>query len=138
MKPSFSAAVYAALAAASLACAPRAALAAAPADNAQAREAQRAADEAAGLPDLTKINRPAAQVSSKVDINDVPRKPSFYEKSANGTEITEYRDRGKPVEIDIRSNFGTHYQMSASPDTSPQVHNSAQPSTRLPSINLHY
>lgn len=135
MKPYLSAAVYAGLAVASLAALPRIALAGAPANDAQA---QRAANEAAGLPDLTQINRPAAEVSSKVDINDVPRKPSFYEKSANGTEITEYRDRGKPVEIDVRSNFGTHYQMSASPDTSPKVHNSAQPSTRLPSINLHY
>lgn len=138
MKPYLSAALSAALAVASLAAAPRLALAAAPADDAQARDAQRAANEAAGLPDLTKINRPAAEVSSKVDINDVPRKPSFYEKSANGTEITEYRDRGKPVEIDVRSNFGTHYQMSASPDISPKVHSSGQPSTRLPSINLHY
>lgn len=135
MKPYLSAAVYAVLAVASLAALPRIALAGAPANDAQA---QRAANEAAGLPDLTQINRPAAEVSSKVDINDVPRKPSFYEKSANGTEITEYRDRGKPVEIDVRSNFGTHYQMSASPDTSPKVHSSAQPSTRLPSINLHY
>ncbi len=134
MKPYFSIAVCAALAAASLAAAPRLVLAA-PADDAQA---QRAANEAAGLPDLTQINRPAAEVSSKVDINDVPRKPSFHEKSRNGTEITEYRDRGKPVEIDVHSNFGTHYQMSASPDTSPQVHSSAQPSTRLPSIGLHY
>ena len=135
MKPYLSAAVYAALAVASLAALPRIALAAAPANDAQA---QRAANEAAGLPDLTQINRPAAEVSSKVDINDVPRKPSYYEKSANGTEITEYRDRGKPVEIDVRSNFGTHYQMSASPDISPKVRSNAQPSTRLPSINLHY
>jgi hypothetical protein len=137
MKPYFSAAVCAALAAASLAAAPRLALAAQP-DDAQVREAQRAANEAAGLPDLTKINRPAAEVTSKVDINDVPRTPSYYEKSRNGTEIIEYRDRGKPVEIDVHSNFGTRYQMSASPDTSPQVHSSAQPSTRLPSINLRY
>ena len=137
MKPYFSAAICATLAAASLASAPRVVLAAPPAD-AQARDAQSAANEAAGLPDLAKINRPAAEVSAKVDINDVPRKPSFYEKSANGTEITEYRDRGKPVEIDVRSNFGTRYQMSASPDTSPKVHDAGQPSTRLPSINLHY
>jgi hypothetical protein len=135
MKPYLFAAILGALAVASLAAAPRIALAAAPVDDAQA---QRAANEAAGLPDLTKINRPAAQVSSKVDINDVPRTPSFYEKSANGTEITEYRDRGKPVEIDVHSNFGTHYQMSASPDTSPKVHSNTEPSTRLPSINLHY
>lgn len=114
-----------------------AASAAQPADDAQSHAAARAANEAAGLPDLDAINQPAAEVSSKVDIN-VPRTPSFYEKSANGTTITEYRDKGKPVEIDVRSNFGTHYQMSASPDTSPKVRNNTQPSTRLPSVNLRY
>ncbi|CAB3761263.1 hypothetical protein [Paraburkholderia humisilvae] len=119
-----------------------AALAAQPAADQQAPAQQPApatmsANERAGLPDLDAINRPAAEVSSKVEIN-VPRTPSFYERSGNGTEITEFRDRGKPVEIDVRSNFGTRYQMSASPDTSPQVHDSARPTTRLPSVNLHY
>ncbi|CAN7659992.1 hypothetical protein LJR230_004986 [Trinickia sp. LjRoot230] len=106
-------------------------------DDAQAHAQRHAANEAAGLPDLDAINRPAAEVSSKVDVN-VPRTPSYYEKSRNGTVITEYRDKGKPVEIDVRSNFGTHYQMSASPDTSPKVRDNGQASTRLPSINLHY
>ena len=68
----------------------------------------------------------------------MPRTPSYYEKSPSGTVITEYRDKGKPVEIDVRSNFGTHYQMSAPPDTSPKVRDNGQPSTRLPSINLRY
>ncbi|KVE36288.1 hypothetical protein [Burkholderia sp. TSV86] len=101
-------------------------------------QAQAAANEAAGLPDLAKINRPAAEVTSKVDLNDVRRTPSFYEKSKNGTEVTEYRDRGKPVEINVKSNFGTRYQMSASPDTSPRPHDASVPITRLPSVNLHY
>jgi hypothetical protein len=120
-----------------------AALAAQPAADQQAPAQQpvpattMSANERAGLPDLDAINRPAAEVSSKVEIN-VPRTPSFYERSGNGTEITEYRDRGKPVEIDVRSNFGTRYQMSAPTDTSPQVHDSARPTTRLPSVNLHY
>ncbi|HEV3105393.1 MAG TPA: hypothetical protein VGZ01_06880 [Trinickia sp.] len=113
------------------------ALAAQPADDAQARATAQAANEAAGLPNLAQINRPAAEVTSKVDVN-VPRTPSFYEKSSNGTEIVEYRDRGKPVEIDVHSNFGTRYQMSASPDTSPTVRANAQPSTRFPSFKLHY
>ncbi len=113
------------------------ATAAQPADDAQARAQAQAANEAAGLPDLAAINRPAAEVSSKVEFNQ-PRTPSFYEKSGNGTEITEYRDKGKPVEIDVHSNFGTRYQMSAPSDMSPQVRNSTQTSTRLPSINFHY
>ncbi|MBB2931325.1 hypothetical protein [Paraburkholderia silvatlantica] len=115
---------------------------AAPADDAKtAVEAQSAQseNERAGLPDLAAINnQPAARVTSKVNINDVPRVPSYHEVSPNGTEITEFRDKGKPVEINVHSNFGTRYTMSANPDTSPQVRNNGQASTRLPSINLHY
>lgn len=130
--------VFVAAAVAALFAACNLAAAAQPADDdAQAHAQRRAANEAAGLPDLDAINRPAAEVSSKVDVN-VPRTPSYYEKSRNGTVITEYRDKGKPVEIDVRSNFGTHYQMSASPDTSPKVRDNGQASTRLPSINLRY
>lgn len=94
-------------------------------------------EEQAGLPDLKAINRPAAQVSSKVEISP-PRLPSYYEKSTNGTEITEFRDKGKPVEIDVRSNLGTRYQMSAPADTSPTVRQNGTASTRLPSLNLTY
>ncbi|WP_153099934.1 hypothetical protein [Paraburkholderia hayleyella] len=105
---------------------------------AQAQEpAAQSANERAGLPDLKAINRPPAEVSSKVDIN-VPRTPSFHERSGNGTEITEYRDKGKPVEINVRSNFGTRYQMSAPIDTSPTVRDNGRASTRLPSVNLRY
>ena len=115
---------------------------AAPADDAKtAVEAQSAQseNERAGLPDLAAINnKPAARVTSKVNINDVPRTPSFHMVTPTGTEVTEYRDKGKPVEINVRSNFGTRYTMSAPADTSPQVHSSGQPSTRLPSVNLHY
>ena len=108
-----------------------------PAANTQASGEAQSANERAGLPDLKAINRPAAEVSSKVDIN-APRTPSFYERSGNGTEITEFRDKGKPVEIDVHSNFGTRYQMTAPPDTSPTVYDSGHPTNRLPSVNLHY
>ncbi|MEM5293811.1 hypothetical protein VSR82_05660 [Burkholderia sp. JPY481] len=113
-------------------------MAAQPVDEPPPAGVPQSANERAGLPDLAKINRPAAEVSSKVDINNVPRTPSFHEVSPNGTEITEFRDKGKPVEINVQSNFGTRYQMSASPDTSPTVHDSGKPSTRLPSVNLRY
>jgi hypothetical protein len=94
-------------------------------------------EEAAGLPDLKAINRPAATASSKVEISP-PRTPSYHELSTNGTEITEYRDKGKPVEINVQSNFGTRYQMSAPADTSPSVRDNGKASTRLPSVNLRY
>jgi hypothetical protein len=135
MKPYVSVAIAAAFSATFAVC--DAAAAAQPAEDALTHAQNRAANDAAGLPDLDAINRPPAQISSQVDIN-VPRTPSFHERSPNGTEITEYRDKGNPVEIDVRSNFGTHYEMTTSPDTSPKVHENTQPSTRLPSINLHY
>ncbi|WP_322061760.1 hypothetical protein [Paraburkholderia sp. J63] len=110
-----------------------------PADDAKTAVEAQSANERAGLPDLAAINNaPTARVTSKVNINDVPRTPSFHEVSPGGTEITEYRDKGKPVEINVHSGFGTHYSMSANPDTSPQVRPNGQASTRLPSINLHY
>ena len=135
MKPLFPVAVALMLAVSGVA------MAAQPAPSAQeaqaAADAQAAANERAGLPDLRAINRPAAEVSTKVEINQ-PRTPSFHERSGNGTEITEYRDKGKPVEIDVRSNFGTRYQMSSTPDTSPKPHDAGVPITRLPSVNLRY
>ncbi|SAK60431.1 hypothetical protein [Caballeronia ptereochthonis] len=132
MKPHLCAAAAAVLAAASLG-----AFAQPAQQAAQPAARQMSQEEAAGLPDLKAINRPPANVSSKVEISP-PRIPSYHELSTNGTEITEYRDKGKPVEIDVRSNFGTRYQMSAPADTSPQVRDNGKASTRLPSINLHY
>jgi hypothetical protein len=134
MKPLLSAAAAAVFAAASLGAFAQPSVQ--PADQPVAQK-QMSPEEAAGLPDLKAINRPPANVSSKVEISP-PRLPSYHELSTNGTEITEYRDKGKPVEIDVRSNFGTRYQMSSPADTSPQVRDNGKASTRLPSINLHY
>lgn len=98
----------------------------------QARE-----NDAAGLPDLDKINRPGAVVSSHVELNTV-RQPSFHTRERDGTEVTEYRDRGKPTEIDVHSNFGTRYQMSTPFDNSPQVPSNGAPNGRVPTIKLSY
>lgn len=95
------------------------------------------ANEAAGLPDLAQINRPAAVVSSSVELNTV-REPSFHTRDRSGTEVTEYRDKGKPTEIDVRSNFGTRYSMSNPVDNSPQVPRNGAPNGRIPSIHLSY
>jgi hypothetical protein len=95
-------------------------------------------NEAAGLPDLAAINRPAGTASSKVDVNDVQRTPSFHTVDRAGTEVTEYRDHGKSTEIDVKSNFGTHYQMSAPTDISPRTPSNGAPNGRVPSIRLSY
>jgi hypothetical protein len=109
-------------------------------DNSASEEhsAEATANEQAGLPDLDAINRPnPASASAKVELNTT-RQPSFYERDHSGTSITEYRDPGKVPEIDVHSNFGTNYQMSAPPDISPQVENPHSQLTRLPSIKLSY
>jgi len=104
-----------------------------------AKTAPMDANEAAGLPNLDAINRPAERgtASAAVELN-VPREPSFHEKSPGGTEITEYRDHGKATEINVHSGLGTNYQMTAPTDISPKVQNDGPSVTRLPSIKLTY
>lgn len=131
MKPLLPVAVALALAIANTA------MAAQPVDAPPPADQSMSDNERAGLPDLKAINRPAAEVSSKVEINQ-PREPSFYEKSPNGTEITEYRDKGKPVEINVHSNLGTRYKMTAPIDTSPSTQTNGHTSNRLPSVSLSY
>jgi len=118
-----------------------AAQAAASENAAAARQAgaahQMSANEAAGLPDLEQINRPGAVVSSSVELNTI-REPSFHTRDRSGTEVTEYRDKGKPTEIDVRSNFGTRYSMSNPIDNSPRVPSNGAPNGRIPSIKLSY
>ncbi len=94
-------------------------------------------NEAAGLPNLEAINRPGGTASSKVELNTV-REPSYHTRERSGTEVTEFRDRGKPTEIDVRSNFGTHYQMSNPIDNSPRTPSNGSPNGRVPSIRLSY
>ncbi len=114
---------------------------------ARLRSRARGEQPAPGAPDVRQEARRAAgpegdqspgrQVSSKVEIN-VAAPAELSRTSTNGTEITEYRDKGKPVEINVQSNFGTRYQMSAPADTSPTVRDNGKASTRLPSVNLSY
>ena len=104
------------------------------------RSTQISSNEQAGLPNLDTINGTVMQnasASAKVEFN-TPRQPSFYHREANGTVIKEYRNRGKPTQINVQSNFGVRYQMSAPADTSPRVQNQDVPSTRLPSVNIPY
>ncbi|MGI4814229.1 MAG: hypothetical protein ACRYG5_02605 [Janthinobacterium lividum] len=95
---------------------------------------------AAGLPDLQAVNRSpvvGSTATATVDVNS-PREPSFYLRDKNGTEVQEFRDRGKATEIDVHSNFGTRYRMTTPTDTSPQIQNSGPPAGRVPSVHLSY
>lgn len=94
-------------------------------------------NEAAGLPNLEQINSDAGRAHATVDYHS-PRTPSFFTRGVNGTTVTEYRDRGRPTEINVHSNFGTNYQMTAPADASPQVPTNVPGTGRLPSIRIGY
>lgn len=103
-----------------------------------ATQAQNAAGKAAqptsdlDLPDLKQINRPA--VATQQGGTRVKRQPSFELREKTGTEIREYRDKDKPVEIDVTSGMGTSYQMSAPADSTPKIRDSDV--NRVPSVKI--
>jgi len=80
--------------------------------------------------------RAAATSTSSVDVNQ-ERKPSYYVND-QGTTVTEYRDRGKPTEIDVHSRFGTNYQLTTPPDNSPRTRDNTSQNDRLPSVGLKF
>ncbi|MCS6763042.1 MAG: hypothetical protein MO853_02445 [Candidatus Protistobacter heckmanni] len=116
----------------------RAALAALLLVSAAAINAQNAVGKAAqptsdlDLPDLKQINRPA--VATQQGGTRVERQPAFELREKTGTEIREYRDKDKPVEIDVKSGMGTSYQMSAPADSTPKIRDSDV--NRVPSVKI--
>ncbi|MBN9093057.1 hypothetical protein FP568_15475 [Pandoraea pnomenusa] len=80
--------------------------------------------------------RAAASSNSSVDVNQ-ERKPAFYVND-QGTTVTEYRDRGKPTEIDVHSRFGTNYQLTTPPDNAPRSRDNTSQNDRLPSVGLKF
>jgi hypothetical protein len=98
-------------------------------------------NEQAGLPNLETLNGTMdsrASASSKLEMH-ARREPSFYHRDPAGTEIEEFRDRGKSTEIDVRSNFGTRYQMTAPADISPSVRqNQGIAAGRVPAVSIKY
>ncbi|WP_150791001.1 hypothetical protein [Pandoraea norimbergensis] len=80
--------------------------------------------------------RAAATSTSTVDVNQ-ERKPSFYVDD-KGTTVTEYRDRGKPTEIDVHSRFGTNYQLTTPQDNAPKIRDNTSQTDRLPSVGLKF
>ncbi|MFK0377893.1 MULTISPECIES: hypothetical protein [Pandoraea] len=80
--------------------------------------------------------RAAATSVQNVDVNQ-ERKPSYYVND-QGTTVTEYRDRGKPTEIDVHSRFGTNYQLTTPPDNAPRARDNTSQNDRLPSVGLKF
>ena len=80
--------------------------------------------------------RAAATSKSSVDDNQ-ERKPSYYVND-QGTTVTEFRDRGKPTEVDVHSRFGTNYQLTTPPDNAPRTRDNTSKNDRLPSVGLKF
>lgn len=85
-----------------------------------------------GLPDIQQINQSGINVRSTVQ-NPISSNPTFHYKDEKGNEIIEYRERGMPSEIEVRSSVGTHYELSepADPSQMPSRFLRGVPSVRL-------
>ena len=84
--------------------------------------------------DLQEVNRPVFK-PERLDVNE-ERLPSFQLREPNGTEIREYRERGKAVEIDVRSGLGT-YQVTPKDGTLKPASNDGD-KRRLPTVDVFH
>lgn len=107
--------------------------------------AQNPVNSGASLPiqidkkELDAINRqPIAQpVRAKDRVQGTEQRRLSYElKEENGTHIREYREAGKPVDIEVESSFGTHYHMSNPTNQTPTIRD--QSIERVPSVRMSF
>ncbi|CAG2148165.1 hypothetical protein LMG31506_03757 [Cupriavidus yeoncheonensis] len=85
--------------------------------------------------ELNRINNQPIAPASKSQINQ-PRQPSFQLNERDGTQVREYRDKGRATDIQVKSGFGTKYQMSKPEDSSPKIRE--HDVNRVPSVNLQF
>ena len=89
--------------------------------------------------ELELINRQPISPSVRANENVLgpEKRPASFEYQENqGTRVTEYSSNGRPVEIQVDSRAGTHYQMSKPISPSPTVPNSTI--QRVPSLQLPF
>jgi hypothetical protein len=89
--------------------------------------------------ELELINRQPISPSVRANENvlGTEKRPTSFEYQENqGTRITEYTSNGRPVEIQVDSRSGTHYEMSKPINSSPTVPNTTI--QRVPSIQLPF
>lgn len=85
--------------------------------------------------ELNQINNQPIAPAVKSQINQ-PRQPSFVLNERDGTQVREYRDKGRATDIQVKSGFGTKYQMSKPEDSSPKIRE--HDVNRVPSVNLQF
>lgn len=85
--------------------------------------------------ELNRINNQPIAPAVKSQLNQ-PREPSFELNERDGTQVREYRNKGQATDIQVRSGFGTSYQMSKPEDSSPKFRD--HDVNRVPSVNLQW
>ncbi|GAA0846631.1 MAG: hypothetical protein CL858_25175 [Cupriavidus sp.] len=85
--------------------------------------------------ELNQINNQPIAPAVKSQLNQ-PREPSFQLRERDGTQVTEYRDKGRATDIQVHSGFGTKYEMSKPEDSSPKIRD--HDVNRVPSVNLKF
>ncbi|MGO4277550.1 Protein of unknown function [Cupriavidus sp. OV038] len=85
--------------------------------------------------ELNQINNQPIAPASKSQLNQ-PREPSFVLRERDGTQVTEYRNKGQATDIQVRSGVGTKYEMSKPEDSSPKIRD--HDVNRVPSVNLKF
>nr|WP_231908057.1 MULTISPECIES: hypothetical protein [Cupriavidus] len=85
--------------------------------------------------ELDQINNQPIAPQAKTQINR-PREPSFQLDERDGTQVREYRNKGQATDIQVKSGFGTRYQMSKPEDSSPKIRDHEV--NRVPSVNLQF
>lgn len=85
--------------------------------------------------ELNRINNQPIAPAAKTQLNQ-PRQPSFQLNERDGTQVREYRNKGQATDIQVKSGFGTKYQMSKPEDSSPKIRD--HDVNRVPSVNLQF
>jgi len=86
--------------------------------------------------ELDKINNQPIAPQAKTQINKPQREPSFRLDERDGTQVREYSNKGRQTDIQVKSGFGTRYDMSKPEDSSPKIRD--HDVNRVPSVNLKF
>ncbi len=82
--------------------------------------------------ELERINKQPIAPRATNQINR-PRQPSFSLNDTDGTQVREYRNKGRATDIEVKSGMGTSYEMSK-PDEGGLPQQRDRAVNRVPSV----
>ncbi|HVL10567.1 MAG TPA: hypothetical protein VM512_15615 [Burkholderiaceae bacterium] len=83
--------------------------------------------------ELERINKQPLAPRATTELNR-PREPSFVLNDTDGTQVREYRNKGRATDIEVHSGMGTSYQMSKPEEGVPQQRDRTV--NRVPSVPI--